>query len=206
MTHLDFEEPPLTPVDPPADVVRLYSVDDDGATRLITRNANGVGVTRYMWAGLMENYRAGVGTPTPVIVGGWAVGAYSWSFPGGGTLDGIQSYVITLPADWVSGTVEATAFVQGAGANTNNRSIEMVLTALTPGTDSISKSVDVTERKTVAHANSVLTPITFSTGVLTVTAGDLIRIAFDRDSSNGNDTNTDAMYLFGIRLSYTAFL
>ncbi|KKM46753.1 hypothetical protein LCGC14_1559320, partial [marine sediment metagenome] len=43
-------------------------------------------------------------------------------------------------------------------------------------------------------------------GVLTVTAGDLIRIAFDRDSSNGNDTNTDAMYLFGIRLSYTAFL
>jgi hypothetical protein len=205
-THLDFEEAPQTPVDPPAEVVRLSGVADGGATRLVTRNDAGVGVPRYIWAGLMENYRGGTGSPTPVVIGAWPVGVYGWSFPGGGTTDGIQSYMVALPSDWVSGTVEATAFYQGAAANTNNRRIEMVLTAITPGADSINKTVDVTERKTVPHGNSILTAATFSTGVLTVAAGDLIRVAFARASGDGLDTNTDAMYLFGIRLSYTAFL
>ncbi len=204
-THLDFEEPPLTPADPPADVVRLYSVDDGGATRLITRNAAGVGVTRYMWM-QMSDWIVGSGTPAQASVGGWSVGMRVWSFPNSGVVDGIMGAKMALPADWVSGTVEATAFVQGAGANTDNRNVQMHMSALTPGTDSLAKAQDSSETKTIAHANGVVTAIIFSSGVLTVVAGDIIRVTFLRDSSHGDDTNTDAMYLVGVRLAYTAFL
>ena len=42
-THLDFEEAPLTPVTPPADVARLYAEDDgaETATRLIVKVSDG---------------------------------------------------------------------------------------------------------------------------------------------------------------------
>ncbi len=203
-THLDFEEPTLTPINPPADVVRLYAVDASGATRLITRNAAGVGVTRYMWVSLFD-WVVGTGTPTQIAVGAWSVGTRVWSFPNSGVVDGIMGAKMALPADWVSGTVEATAFVQGAASSTNNYNVQMHMSTLTPGTDSINKAQDSSETKTIADS-TVLTAITFSSGVLTVAAGDIIRLTFLRDSSHGDDTNVDALLLAGVRLAYTAFL
>ncbi len=41
-THLDFEEPPLTPVNPQADVARVYAADDDGTTRLYHKDSDGL--------------------------------------------------------------------------------------------------------------------------------------------------------------------
>ncbi len=55
-THLDFEEAPLTPVTPPADVVRLYAVDGPstatGGRATVPTFVDSAGVTTIIDAGL----------------------------------------------------------------------------------------------------------------------------------------------------------
>jgi len=159
--------------------------------------------TRYLWLHPAD-FVAGTGTPALGTTGAWATLVPSWSFPGGGTVDGIAT-LISLPSDWGGGTVRFTAYYQGAGANTGNRRIEVDASAVTPLVDSINVAVEATLPATVGHGNGVATFAT-PAGGLTVAAGDLVRVAFARDSSHADDTNTDAMNFFGIRLEYTAFL
>jgi hypothetical protein len=158
--------------------------------------------TRYLWLH-PEDFDNLTGTVGIGIKGTWPTGVSIWDFGGGGSLNGITS-VVALPSDWVSGVVTFTAYYQGDAANTDNRRIELEASALTPGTDSELKAVDLTVVATVAHGNNLLTEYTFLSG-LTVAAGDLIRLAFSRDSGHGDDTNTDSMHFLGVRLEYTAF-
>ncbi len=41
-THIDFEEAPLDPVNPPADVLRMFAEDLDGVTKIFFLDSNGL--------------------------------------------------------------------------------------------------------------------------------------------------------------------
>jgi hypothetical protein len=191
-----------------ANTLRVYAVDDgSGVTGLQLTDSAGVDTfigarTRYYWLH-PEDFMSIIGVPVYVMVGAWATGSTAWQFPGDNTLTGVVAKA-GLPADWVSGTVKITLFYQGPGPDTNNRRFEMYASALTPGTDSIIKALDITNSQTVGSGVGSVTQLTFSTG-LTVAAGDIVRITFGRDSNHADDSNPDVVYLLGVRLEYTAF-
>ena len=159
--------------------------------------------TRYLWLP-PEDFLNLLDNPALITLGTWAVGTRVWKLHGDGTAEGLTAK-IALPSDWSSGTVKFTGYYEGPGPDVDNRRIQISASAVTPGVDSVKKAVEVVDNATVAHGNSVLTTHTFATG-LTVAAGDIIRLAFARDSGHGDDLNTDAMYFCGMRLEYTAFI
>lgn len=157
--------------------------------------------TRYLWLH-PNDFFALLGAPTLGQVGAWKTGSRSWRLDGGGASEGLSTK-IALPADWKSGTVSFTAYYQGVGADADDRRLMLAASSVTPGVDSMAVATDIDVEETVAHGNGILTPHTFTTG-LTVAAGDIVRVAFGRDSSHGDDTNTDDMDFYGMRLEYTA--
>jgi hypothetical protein len=203
-TYLDFEEPALTPIIPPADVVRLYAVDDSGATRLISRNASGEGVPREVWLP-PDVFASGTGSPTLETRASWATRYRSWTIIGtGSTIQGIQAQR-ALPADWVSGTVAVSIFYQGQGGDLDDRRIGYSASAITPSTDAMSLAIAASDDDTVAHSNGICTLHTFSSE-LTVAAGDILRVSFSRNPGHGTDLNTQDMSFLGMVLTYSAFL
>ncbi len=170
--------------------------------QLALENGNTVSArTRYHWLN-PNNFGIETGTPTLISVGAWSVGLRVWSFPGT-DVSGITT-ALAVPADWVGGTVKFTVFYQGAGSNTDTRRLNLHTAALTVGTDSFTRAIETSDGVTVVHGNGSVTTHTFATGE-TVAAGDLVRLAFSRDAAHGDDTNTDAVYVVGLRAEYTAF-
>lgn len=196
-----------TPSSPAANKMRAYPVDVGGVTGWAVLDSAGeetviVARTRYLWLP-PDVFSLATGAVTLETRASWAVDYRSWTFPGTGGVAGLIAQII-VPADWVSGTVVCSIFYQGQGADLDDRRIGMGMTAITPGTDAMSKAVDTSDNSTVAHANGVCTLHTFGSP-LTVAAGDIIRATFSRNPGHVTDTNEQDMSFLGMRLEYTAF-
>ena len=102
-THLDFEEPPLTPINPPADVLRVSAKDVSDTTGFALLDSAGVETvivarTRYMPLSVMMGQTSG--RLADAVTNDWVGG-------------------VPVPVDWVAGTdiiLHAHLFYKSSGA------------------------------------------------------------------------------------------
>jgi hypothetical protein len=149
-----------------------------------------------------KDFESGLGGPSYAINGSWAAFAYAWQLRHG-FQDGIGAF-INLPADYSAGsTIIADVYYQGGGAG--NFRIDgqgLGIATGTPGGTAFSTG-SATGSATVVSYNG----LALASGLFTIaatTSGALLNVVVDRNGTDAADTSTNVMYLFGVRLRYTA--
>jgi hypothetical protein len=193
-THLDFEEPTLTPINPLADVVRLYAVDGSGATRLVTRNDNGVGTTRKLPMNVLS-------APGISLSGGNVPG-----FTDASTTSLRMS--MPVPPDWVSGTdITLKILVYKTGTGTETAVMKSWISSLADG-ETWSHNIESAQAINQSiPASSELHTISRTISSAELATGDVLHWLVNREGGSGSDTLNEVLWLrFGPWIEYTAFL
>ncbi len=191
-THLDFEEAPLTPVNPPADVIRVSALDVDGVTTLATRDENGLGRTRRA--------QMTVNGPRPSVV------AHQFELADGATQD-IRGG-IRVPIDWVSGTdIILYIWVAKDGTGSEQAVLRSFISSVSNAetfTFNIESNVDITQN---IPASSEIEQIQRSIAGASIAAGDAINWVFRRVGGDGGDGLNESLFVrHGMWIEYTAYL
>ena len=190
-THLDFEEAPLTPVDPPADVLRIYVVDVGGVTSLATRDASGLGRARKM----------------PMNVGGTITGpANIVVFQDGVTTHEFIASV-PMPSDWVAGTdISVHALLYTNSVSTGLAILRSWVAAKVAGEVFAWNIENGVNADTTIPASAELKEITRTISSADISAGEQITWLIRRSGADVSDTvNADLFLQFGPWIEYTAF-
>ncbi len=200
-THLDFEEAPLTPVDPLADVLRMSAVDVSGTTGLRLTDSASVDTTivaRTRSAVIsLTGFEAHTGSPT-VSVG---TNTLFWTFDAD-----INEVIITqfvVPEDYVSGGAIRLYYTMASATSGVVRWSARVAAKKEGESIGTAGSTDI--------VNDTVQGTAINVGVLDITtsetlaAGDVLNIRVGRSGAEGADTATGNAHLHAVTLRYTAF-
>ncbi len=158
--------------------------------------------SRWLWIPAAEMFDGGLGAPVLTNVGAWAVRARGWALRDG-VADGITTDLIPVPADWASGTVQATIMFW-APAAAGNIVFDATQTVIAyDNTESPTAANDVTDSTFTVAATSNLFFRNLPTA-LTIAASKFLKFSIDRDGANASDTCAVTVYVAGLLLAYTA--
>ncbi len=202
-THLDFEEAPLTPVDPPEDVLRVSAVDVSGVTGLrLTDSASTdttiVARTRTLNISLGA-FTVHTGSPLHTQVANTSV----WAFDDTVAQESITAAIV-VPEDYVSGDTVRLHYYM-ASATSGAVSWNVYGYSREEGENYANPGTAFTVNDTVQGTAANLGIVDFSLSTIAISAGDNLRIRVRRSGANGSDTAAGDAYLVGVAFVYTAF-
>ena len=191
-THLDFEEAPLTPVNPPSDVLRLYALDVSGTTYFAVRDVNGLGRTRKLPMSF-----AGEISPS---------GGHMAAFGDNSTHSILSS--VPIPSDWVTDTdITLNIMLYKAGTGVEKAILRSWISSKS---DTETESWNIESNFNVnidMPASSELEQLTRTITGTGVSAGETIQWNIQRLGADGADTLGETLFLsYGPWMEYTALL